>query len=201
MEGGPIIRFAVLRRVCLLGIVFILASGQSVASAPTPSPGYPGLVALSAEWRLFARPVINACVPDYSAAAMAHKAAALRSFQHRFSAMDTAGWSRSELGDYRLLAAEMNGLDFDLRVLKPWARDPSFYATVFAEQSDVPEPEGPSASPPIDLYRFTYPLRQADQKSLGCILGAVPRLLEQGRTNMMDAEPISLWVYGNLHLA
>src|SRR3546814_6693719 len=75
----------------------------------------------------------------------------------------------------------MNGLDFDLRVLKPWARDPSFYATVFAEQSDVPEHEGPSASPPIDLYRFTYPLSKADQKSLGCLLGAVPRLLEQAR--------------------
>src|SRR3546814_15486935 len=91
-------RFAVLRRVCLLGIVFILASGQSVASAPTPSPGYPGLVALSAEWRLFARPVINDCVPDYSAAAMAHKAVALRSFQHRLSAMDTAGRSEERRG-------------------------------------------------------------------------------------------------------
>src|SRR3546814_1623527 len=186
MEGGPIIRFAVLRRVCLLGIVFILASGQSVASAPTPSPGYPGLVALAAEWRLFARPVFNDCVTDYGAAAMAHKAVALRSFQHRLSAMDTAGWSRSELGDYRLLAAEMNGLDFDLRVLKPWARDPSFYATVFAEQSDVPEHAGPSASPPIDMYRFTYPLSKADQKSLGCLHGAVPRLLEQARSNLQE---------------
>src|SRR3546814_12207415 len=131
MEGGPIIRFAVLRRVCLLGIVFILASGQSVASAPTPSPGYPGLVALSAEWRLFARPVINACVPDYSAAALAHKAAALRSFQHRLSAMDNAGWSRSALCDYWSLAAEINALAFDLRAPNPWARDPSSSAHSF----------------------------------------------------------------------
>ena len=26
--------------------------------------------------------------------------------------------------DYRLIEAEMNGFDFFLRVLKPWARDP-----------------------------------------------------------------------------
>src|SRR3546814_14790547 len=95
----------------------------------------------------------------------------------------------------------MNGLDFDLRVLKPWARDPSFYATVFAEQSDVPEHEGPSASPPIDLYRFTYPLSKADQKSLGCLLCAVPRLLEQARNNLQDADARHLWVYGTRSLS
>src|SRR3546814_18153261 len=101
MEGGSMTRFAVLRRVCLLGIVFILASGQSVASAPTPSPGYPGLVALSAEWRLFARPVFNECVPDYSAAAMAAQAVTLRRLQQPLSAMDNSGWSKAELGALR----------------------------------------------------------------------------------------------------
>ena len=32
----------------------------------------------------------------------------------------------------------MNGLDFYFRVLKPWARDPGFYLTVFPDMSDVP---------------------------------------------------------------
>lgn len=39
----------------------------------------------------------------------------------------------------------MNGLDFNLRVLMPWAHDPSFYANVFADRSDVPAHEGTSA--------------------------------------------------------
>ena len=62
----------------------------------------------------------------------------------------------------------MNGLDFFLRVLKPWARDPGFYQTVFAEMSDVPAHEGPSAEPNIDLCKYSWPLthgrrRQADR--------------------------------------
>ena len=56
----------------------------------------------------------------------------------------------------------MNGLDFFLRMLKPWARDPGFYQTVFAEMSDVPAHEGPSAEPNIDLHSYTYPLSPAD---------------------------------------
>ena len=36
----------------------------------------------------------------------------------------------------------MNGLDFDHRVLRPWARDPGFYAVLVPEQSDTPAKEG-----------------------------------------------------------
>ena len=84
--------------------------------------------------------------------------ARLPQFRRRLAAIDTNGWSASQRGDYRLVEAEMNGLDFFLRVLKPWARDPGFYQTVFAEMSDVPAHEGPSAEPNIDLHNFTYPL-------------------------------------------
>ena len=51
----------------------------------------------------------------------------------------------------------MNGLDFDLRVRQPWARDPSFYATVFGERSDVPQHEGVTAAPSIDLFVLSLP--------------------------------------------
>ena len=37
--------------------------------------------------------------------------------------------------DYHLLRAEMNGLDFDHRVLQPWANNPAFYVTVVADES------------------------------------------------------------------
>ena len=47
--------------------------------------------------------------------------------------------------------AEMKGMDFDHRVLTPWTRDPTFYASIFADTSDVPLHEGPYAEPHIDL--------------------------------------------------
>ena len=81
-------------------------------------------------------------------------------FRRRLAAIDTTGWSASERGDYRLVEAEMNGLDFFLRVLKPWARDPGFYQTIFAEMSDVPAHEGPSAEPNIDLSQFRLSARR-----------------------------------------
>ena len=90
----------------------------------------------------------------------------------------------------------MNGLDFFLRVLKPWQRDPGFYQTVFAEMSDVPAHEGPSAEPNIDLYNFTYPL-SADGR---CEADRIPRRgprLACRRKSQSRAEPgprpVGLW--------
>src|SRR5262249_58539961 len=109
---------------------------------------------------------------------------------------DTSGWLVAQLGDRKLVAAEMNGMDFELRVLKPWARDPSFYANVWGEDSDVPEHEGPSIHPVIDLQSYKYPLSKADQQKLTCLLGAVPALLEQAKANLRDSNARDLWLYG-----
>jgi len=57
-----------------------------------------------------------------------------RPYRAQLHELDTRGWSAAQIVDYRLIEAEMNGLDFDLRVRQPWARDPSFYATVFGER-------------------------------------------------------------------
>ena len=91
----------------------------------------------------------------------------------------------------------MNGLDFFLRVLKPWARDPGFYQTVFAEMSDVPAHEGPSAEPNIDLYKFAYPLSAADDATLSALLGSVPALLAEARRNLAGSQAHELWAYGD----
>ena len=84
---------------------------------------------------------------DYSPAAMAKLGADLKTFRQRLAAIDRTGWPLAARHDYQLVEAEMNGLDFDLRVLTPWARDPTFYANVFADWSDVPAHEGPYAHP------------------------------------------------------
>jgi uncharacterized protein (DUF885 family) len=127
---------------------------------------------------------------------MAAKAEGLAEFKRRLAAFDTRKWTMSQRIDLRYVEAEMNGLDFDLRVLKPWARDPSFYAHVFGEQSDVPEHEGPNARPAIDLYAYKYPLSAADQKELACRLGAVPAFLEQAKANLADGNARDLFAFG-----
>src|SRR5205823_13157738 len=89
------------------------------------------LVALFQEWRAFQRPAIVEGAPDYSAAAMAAQHKRLAALQKRLAALDTKGWTVAQQVDLEIVRAEMNGLDFDHRVLRPWARNPAFYVTVF----------------------------------------------------------------------
>lgn len=142
--------------IVALAICAMLAPAAAVAAAET---GHAALVQLFTDWREFNHPTMVRGRPDYSAKAMAAKAAGLPQFRRRLAAISTTGWSATQRGDYRLVEAEMNGLDFFLRVLKPWARDPGFYQTVFADMSDVPGHEGTFAEPNIDLYKFTFPFR------------------------------------------
>jgi hypothetical protein len=187
----------------MLKILLRLALGVSVllsipaSASPRAADSHAQLVQLFDDWRAFNHPAIVRGRPDYSAPAMSTKAARLPEFRRRLAAIDRAGWSASQRGDYRLVEAELNGLDFFLRVLKPWARDPGFYQTVFAEMSDVPAHEGPSAEPNIDLHDFTYPLSAADDARLTELLGAVPALLSDARRNLAASQAHELWAYGD----
>ena len=168
-----------------------------VSAAQAPAATHQQLVGLFAEWRAFNHPQIVRGKPDYSEQAMTARAAGLSAFKQRLAAIDTTDWSASQRGDYRLVEAEMSGLDFFLRVLKPWARDPGFYQTVFAEMSDVPAHEGPSAEPNIDLYDFTFPLSKSDDAKLTELLAAVPALLTDARRNLAASRAHDLWAYGD----
>ena len=173
-----------------------------IAIAPTPAVAQSAsaqaeLVSLFAEWRAFNHPTIVRGRPDYSARAMAQKASRLSDFKRRLAAVNTAGWTASQRGDYRLVQAEVNGLDFFLRVLRPWSRDPGFYQTVFAEMSDVPAHEGPSAEPNVDLHDFSYLLSPADDARLTELLGGVPGLLADAKLNLKGSQAHDLWAYGD----
>jgi hypothetical protein len=191
------LRFA-LSLASLLALAGPLAVVPAAAQTPsTAASGHAQLVRLFADWRAFNHPEIVAGRPDYGPAAMSAKAARLPAFRKRLEAIDHSGWSAAQRGDYRLIEAEMNGLDFFLRVLRPWSRDPGFYQTVFAEMSDVPAHEGPSAEPNIDLYIFTYPLSAAADARLTELLGAVPAMLADAKVNLANSQAHDLWAYGN----
>ena len=66
------------------------------------------------------------------------------------------------------MRAEMNGYDFNRRVLKPWARDPAFYNTIWTYRSDVPGHEGPTHHALVELWTYDFPLSDAEQQRLAC---------------------------------
>jgi hypothetical protein len=97
--------------------------------------------------------------------------------------------------DYEIVRAEMNGLDFDLRVLQPWARDPAFYHSLWTEQSDTPAHEGTTHHDVVELWTYTFPLDQAAETKLARELGVIPPLLQQARLNL-TGNAHDLWMAG-----
>ncbi len=186
------------QRALSLALMASLALVANFAAATeAPASSYQKLATLFSDWRAFNHPAIVGGRPDYSAAAMAKKAEGLAAFRARLKAIDPSGWSTVQKNDHRLVEAEMKGLDFFLRILKPWERDPVFYATVFPEMSDVPAHEGPSAEPNIDLFAYKFPLSPADDARLTELLGAIPALLADARVNLAGSTAHDLWAYGD----
>src|SRR3954469_6564788 len=182
-------------RLVVAALFFGVMSGRSVSTA-SESSGYPALLNLFQQWREFEHPAMKNNVPDYSASAMAAKAAALPRLRKRLDEIDPKSWPVEEQDDYKLVKAEMNGLEFNLKVLPPWARDPSFYVNIISSRSDVPSREGPVAYPQIELYKYRFPLDADSQKDLTTKLGMIPAFLSEAKENLLASNARDLWVYG-----
>ncbi len=186
---------------CALPLAIGLAVPLSAAPAAVPTATKPAnygqLASFFSEWRAFVAPPVEGGVPDYGTAGIARQAAALPTWRARLAAIDQTGWSIAAKNDYRIVAAELAAFDFNLRVLKPWARDPGFYANIAADWSDVPAHEGQTAEPNIDLYAWKWPLKPADDKALTAALAAVPANLAAAKTNLAGSTAHDLWAYGS----
>src|SRR5271163_4115485 len=131
--------------------------GAVTGTPPVREPkGYTVLVKLFEDWRNFERPTMRNNVPDYGHAGVAAKVSALPAWRKKLDDIDTNDWPVTQLNDYKLVKAEMNGLGFNLRVLRPWARDPAFYVNVWSSRTDVPVREAPVVYPEIELYNYRY---------------------------------------------
>jgi hypothetical protein len=182
------------RRVLILGLVLSMLLPLTGRSQKAPA-GYEALVSLFAQWRAFEPPPRRDGAPDYGAAAMAAQHEGLRAFQARLRAIDPSGWPIAQQVDYHLVRAEMNGLDFNHRVLRPWSRDPAFYLSVWTGQSDTPAHEGPTHHAVIELWTYTFPLAAADEARLASELRTIPPLLRQARENLVG-NARELWLAG-----
>jgi hypothetical protein len=170
-----------LARVALLATIVIAPNASSQSRGART---HADLVAFFNEWRELQQPRRVNGVPDYSVQAMALQQRALASFRKRLAAFDTTGWPTSAQVDYHIVRAEMNGLDFDHRVTKPWADNPAFYVTVFIDQSDQPAREGPHAYGAVELWSYAFPLSTSDAAKMSDGLRTIPSLLARARTNL-----------------
>ena len=172
----------------------VLATG--VAPAPSSSDGgYDDLLALFAEWRDFESTPLLDGAPDYTAERFAARYEEYRGLRARLDAMDPSGWPVPRQVDWHLVRAEMNGFDFNHRVLKPWARDPAFYETVWTHRSDVPAHEGPTHHALVELWTYEFPLSTEEEARLARELAVIPPLMAQARGNL-TGDARELWVTG-----
>jgi hypothetical protein len=172
-----------------------LAGAGSAASSASRTSRYEDLVTFFREWREFQKPRRIDGVPDYSAAAMAAQRQSLARYRRRLGQIDPSGWPVAQQVDYEIVRAEMNGLDFDHRVLKPWANNPAFYATVFTEESDQPAREGPFADGAVDVWTHSFPLTAERAAVMDAGVRAIPKLLEQAKKNLVG-NGRDLWILG-----
>jgi hypothetical protein len=189
-------RFAI-KAVALAFVALAVNCGTPPAAAPiaATSTRYEDLTTIFGDWRNFQQPRRADGAPDYSAAAMAAQARDLTGFANRLAAIDPASWPIPQQVDYYIVRAEMHGLDFDHRVLKPWTNNPAFYVTVYSDESDQPAREGPLAAGGVELWKYTFPLSASDAAAIGAGLQPIPKLLEQAKTNLTGNQK-DLWTYG-----
>ena len=172
-----------------------LLLAAALVAGSSGSARYEDLLSFFREWRAFQRPKLVEGVPDYSAAAMAAQQRGLEDFRRRLAAIDAAGWPVAQQVDYQVVRAETAGLDFDHRVLKPWANNPAFYVTVFAEESDQPAREGPSAWGAVELWTYAFPLTPERAAALDTGIRTIPTLLARAKANL-TGNGRDLWIYG-----
>lgn len=151
-------------------VLFVFYSGvffSSSAQGRTLNEGHSALVELYEEFLEFRRQGIIDGVPDYGPEAMEAKEKGLENFRKRLACILPEQWTVAQKIDYLLVRAKLNDLDFQLRVTRPWERDPGTYVDMIARipYAETPIPEG-------------------SIENLWNRLKTVPRILEQAKVNL-----------------
>jgi len=189
-----------MRKITLL--IFLFAStlacchAEKSYSADEKNPAsYSDLVSLFKEWRTFETPPLLDGAPDYTKASFEKRWPEFKNLQQQLLTMDTAGWTIPEQVDYRIVWAEMNGYDFNHRILKPWERDPAYYTSLWMDRSDVPAHEGPTHHGILELWQYSFPLSAERRTKFLQELQSIPALNKQAESNL-TGNAKELWAAG-----
>ncbi|MGB3464560.1 MAG: hypothetical protein WBA74_04790 [Cyclobacteriaceae bacterium] len=159
------------------------------------SDGYQELTKLFEEWRAFEKPPKLSGAPDYTAATFEKRHPQFLQLRNTLQSIDTSGWQIHQQVDWMVVWAEMNGYEFNRKVLKPWERDPAFYKTVWTYKSDVPAHEGPTHHATLELWQYDFPLSKEARTSMIESLLVIPSLNSQARRNL-TGNARDLWITG-----
>jgi len=173
-------------RILLLLLFFTSLQSQS---------NYNSLQNLFIEWRKFENPPLLNGAPDYTKKQFNKRKSVFNKLQKKLNNIDTTNWSKSKQVDWQIIEAEMNGYDFNFRVLKSWIRDPAFYQTIWMYQSDVPAHEGPVNHALLEYWQYTFPLNKQAKEKFHRELALIPAFLEQAKQNL-TGNARDLWVAG-----
>jgi hypothetical protein len=180
-------------------ILSLTVSVTAMAQSSSGANSYDNLLVLFENWRTFERPPLLDGAPDYSEKTTARRHQELNSYQAWLTAFDISTWPIEQQVDWHLVRAEMNGMDFNIRVLKPWVRDPAFYTSIWTAQSDTPAHEGPMHHAPIELWTYDFPLNPEAETRLSAELRTIPPLLKQAQINLVG-NARELWIAGITNL-
>jgi hypothetical protein len=177
---------------CLVATLILLPAAPKSFAA---SSNHDELLQLFADWRAFESPPLKDGAPDYTADSFAKRQDGYLALRERLEDFETDKWSIPDQVDWHLIRAEMNGYDFNRRILMPWARDPAFYDSIWMARSDVPAHEGPTHHAVIEVWKYEFPLSPDERQRLITELSIVPGLYRQAKQNL-TGNARDLWVTG-----
>lgn len=174
-----------------LGALMLMAAFQ-VQSA---EKSYDDLLQLFDDWREFESPPLLDGAPNYTRERFAAALPEYRQLRQRLESFDIDEWPVSNQVDWHIIRAEMNGYDFNYRVLKPSVRDPAFYQSIWTYKSDVPAHEGPTHHAVLELWTYSFPLSNSEERRMIADLRVIPPLMKQAQRNL-TGNARDLWVAG-----
>ena len=183
-------------KVLILGLLLANIFMASLKAKQNNQPeNYQQLEDLFARWRDFENPPLTNGAPDYTSRMFDQRQNKFISLRKELESINTINWSIHYQVDWDVVTAEMNGYDFNMRVLKPWVRDPAFYQTIWMYESDVPAHEGPVNHALLEFWQYELPLSDQRSKDMASELEVIPNLLFQARGNL-TGNARDLWVAG-----
>ena len=147
------------------------------------------------DWRQFEFPPLKKGAPDYSYETFRDRMPEFRKLRERLIEIDKSQLDIESKIDWTIIWAEMNGFEFNFRVLKPWERDPAYYKSVWMNRSDVPAHEGPTHHSVIEIWQYNFPLSVTESARLDNQLKVIPILNEQAKINL-TGNAKDLWIAG-----
>jgi hypothetical protein len=181
------------QKLVLLAAYCIFSFSLTVSAVSADD--YKSLTQLFKQWRTFEHPPLFNNAPDYRTKTFDSRFQQFQSIRKNLLKIETTDWPIENKVDWHILWAELNGYEFNYKLLKPWQRDPAFYKSVWNHRSDVPAHEGPTHHGITELWTYQFPLSETEQQRLIADLSIIEPLNQQAKVNL-TGNAAELWKAG-----